>query len=203
MWRRPQSLRSCARHPCPATTSCTSTSVSDRFGPGTTTTSITPSAWSVSARPDRTRTRSSPARSPTSSRPAAPIGPFAEDDGAIPLANPTGLDAGQPTVRTTAQIGDGPHGTIEGDGRGDFDFYLIEGGVAGQQLTVDVDAAVDRVGSRLVRGRDRRHGHHRLQRRRSGIRQLRAARPASRRRLPRRRRRIRLAAEQPIRQWQR
>ena len=80
-------------------------------------------------------------------QPAAPIGPFAEDDGAIPLATPTGLAAGQPTVRTTAQIGDGPHGTIEGDGRGDFDFYLIDGGVAGQQLTVDVDAAV--IGSGL------------------------------------------------------
>ena len=79
--------------------------------------------------------------------PAAQIGPFAEDDGAIPLANPSGLAVGQATVRATAQIGDGPHGTIEGDGSGDFDFYLIEGAVAGQQLTVDVDAVA--IGSSL------------------------------------------------------
>jgi hypothetical protein len=73
--------------------------------------------------------------------PTAPIGPFAEDDGAIPLANPTGLTAARAMVRATAEIGDGPHGTSEGDGSGDFDFYLVEDATAGQQLTVDVDAA--------------------------------------------------------------
>ena len=73
--------------------------------------------------------------------PAAPIGPFAEDDGAIPLANPPGLAAARAAVQATAQIGDGPHGTSEGDGTGDFDFYLVEDAIAGQQLTVDVDAA--------------------------------------------------------------
>lgn len=72
--------------------------------------------------------------------PTAPIGPFPEDDGAFQLANPVGLSVERPGVRATAVIGDGPHGTVEGDGTGDFDDYVIEDAVAGQVLTVDVDA---------------------------------------------------------------
>ncbi len=65
-----------------------------------------------------------------------------EDDGAIPLANPTGLgvDAEADRSRAAAQIGDGPHGTIEGDGTGDFDFYALPAVAAGQSIAVDVDA---------------------------------------------------------------
>jgi hypothetical protein len=72
--------------------------------------------------------------------PPIPVGHVAEDDGAIPLASPTGLTPEQPNVRASAVIGDGPHGTIEGDGSGDFDFYRIDDAAAGQLLTVDVDA---------------------------------------------------------------
>jgi hypothetical protein len=64
---------------------------------------------------------------------AMSIGPFAEDDGAIPLASNAGLEAGQ-RVTVTAQIGDGPHG-VSGDGTGDFDFYTISGVTAGQIIT--------------------------------------------------------------------
>ncbi len=70
------------------------------------------------------------------------IGPFAEDDGAIPLASPTGLSDETPAVRAAATIGDGPHGTA-GSGTGDFDVFALPGLTAGQQLTADVDAAVN------------------------------------------------------------
>ena len=72
--------------------------------------------------------------------PPTPVGHVAEDDGAIPLASATGLTAEQPHVRASAVIGDGPHGTIEGDGSGDFDFYRIDDAAAGELLTVDIDA---------------------------------------------------------------
>ena len=72
--------------------------------------------------------------------PPTQIGDVAEDDGAIPLANPTGLTAEQPSVRASAVIGDGPHGTSEGDGSGDFDFYRIDDAAADQVLTVDAAA---------------------------------------------------------------
>ena len=72
--------------------------------------------------------------------PPRTIGPFGEDDGAIPLAHPTGLTTDRPSVRASAVIGDGPHGTVEGDGSGDFDFYRIDDAPAGQVLTVDIDA---------------------------------------------------------------
>ncbi len=81
------------------------------------------------------------APSPTPERFPAP----AEDDGSIPLAGDTGLATG--TVRrTTATIGDGPHGSA-GDARGDSDFYALRA-EAGQRLVVDVDtvdSAVDTV----------------------------------------------------------
>lgn len=61
-----------------------------------------------------------------------------EDDGAIPLANLTGLPLG-PGGKVFAQgvIGDGLHG-LAGTGTGDFDFYRVSA-VAGQVITVDVD----------------------------------------------------------------
>jgi hypothetical protein len=61
------------------------------------------------------------------------IGPFTEDDGAIPLANDASVSTGQ-RVTVEAQIGDGPHGSF-GTGRGDFDFYAISGVKAGQIIT--------------------------------------------------------------------
>jgi Ca2+-binding RTX toxin-like protein len=64
-----------------------------------------------------------------------------EDDGAIPLANPTGLVGGsQGEVLFTGEIGDGPYGS-SGAGSGDFDFYRLEA-VADQRLSVDVDTPI-------------------------------------------------------------
>ena len=75
------------------------------------------------------------------------IGPFPEDDGAIPLAAPLGLSAARPAVRAAAAIGDGPHGSRPVTARGDFDFYAVRDAAAGQVLTVDLDAAA--IGSGL------------------------------------------------------
>lgn len=69
--------------------------------------------------------------------PETPIGPFAEDDGAIPLANPTGLVSGA-RVRVSGVVGDGPHGSAGGN-TGDFDFFAVTGLSAGQTILVDVD----------------------------------------------------------------
>lgn len=68
--------------------------------------------------------------------PATPIGPFDEDDGAIPLANPTGLGEGRVIVE--GEIGDGPHGSA-GTGTGDFDHFELSGLSAGDTVVVDVD----------------------------------------------------------------
>jgi hypothetical protein len=57
-----------------------------------------------------------------------------EDDGAIPLAQPTDLAAGH-AVQVSATIGDGPYGTSSGD----YDWYSVNA-VAGQTITVDIDA---------------------------------------------------------------
>ncbi len=67
----------------------------------------------------------------------ATIGPFAEDDGAIPIANVTGLISGA-AVKLNGTIGDGPHGSA-GTGNGDFDFFEISGVLAGQVIIVDID----------------------------------------------------------------
>jgi Bacterial pre-peptidase C-terminal domain/RTX calcium-binding nonapeptide repeat (4 copies) len=65
----------------------------------------------------------------------------AEDDGSIPLANPTGLvTEGTDFVVVTARIGDGPHGS-DGTGSGDYDHYRFAAR-AGQLLTVDASAAL-------------------------------------------------------------
>jgi hypothetical protein len=62
----------------------------------------------------------------------------AENDGAIPLANQSGLTAGaEGLVFATGVIGDGPHGS-GGTRTGDFDFYPVDA-AAGQLITVDID----------------------------------------------------------------
>lgn len=69
------------------------------------------------------------------------IGPFAEDDGSIPLASVTGLVNGS-AVKISQFLGNGPHGS-GGTGNGDFDFFVVTGVAAGDEITVDVDAAVN------------------------------------------------------------
>ena len=59
-----------------------------------------------------------------------------EDDGAIPMARPTGLTSGS-RIRASAFIGDGLHGSNGGD-TGDFDFYRIGALVPGQMVTVSI-----------------------------------------------------------------
>jgi Ca2+-binding RTX toxin-like protein len=63
-----------------------------------------------------------------------------EDDGSIPLANPTGLaTSSSDFVVVSAHIGDGPHGSA-GTGAGDYDHYRFAGR-AGQLLSVGASAA--------------------------------------------------------------
>jgi hypothetical protein len=79
---------------------------------------------------------------------SASIGPLpvvigtGEDDGSIPLANPTGLVSGS-VVSASATIGDGPFGATSGD----YDFYSLLGLSVGDVVTVDIDA--DILGSEL------------------------------------------------------
>ncbi|QDT96317.1 GEVED domain-containing protein [Gimesia aquarii] len=68
------------------------------------------------------------------------FGPFAEDDGSIPLANDLGLANGTQIRVVGGTIGDGPHGSA-GTGTGDFDFYRLGGVQAGQRITVSVEDA--------------------------------------------------------------
>ena len=63
------------------------------------------------------------------------------DDGAIPLANETGLTAGM-RVRAEAYIGDGLHGSV-GTSNGDFDVFRIDNLRPGQVVTVDIDTPED------------------------------------------------------------
>lgn len=74
--------------------------------------------------------------------PPAPtiIGPFAEDNGSIPLAVATGLASGF-TVRTSGSIGDGPYGS-GGTGSGDFDFFRLDGVAAGDEILIDADTPI-------------------------------------------------------------
>ncbi|MEE9424843.1 MAG: PPC domain-containing protein [Methylococcales bacterium] len=60
-----------------------------------------------------------------------------EDDGAISLANPSGVGSGFGAMQASGNIGDGPHGST-GSGSGDFDFYSVDLSV-GQKMTVDTD----------------------------------------------------------------
>src|SRR5262245_41096783 len=73
----------------------------------------------------------------TGTRPRTVV-PSAEDDGAIPLANETGLGGGPGRTVTDATIGDGTHGSA-GTGTGDFDYFKITGATAGQTLVADID----------------------------------------------------------------
>lgn len=68
------------------------------------------------------------------------IGPFAEDNGSIPLSVPTGLTSGT-AVRTNGTIGDGPRGSA-GTGTGDHDFFTLAGLSAGDEILIDVDTPV-------------------------------------------------------------
>ncbi|MEE9412036.1 MAG: PPC domain-containing protein [Methylococcales bacterium] len=62
---------------------------------------------------------------------------FTEDDGAIPLANQSGVATDFGAMQTSGTIGDGPHGSA-GSNSGDFDFYSVDL-AAGQSMTVDTD----------------------------------------------------------------
>ena len=61
----------------------------------------------------------------------------AEDDGSIPLAGDTGIGPNRRAIVTSAEIGDGPHGSA-GTGTNDFDFYELTA-TAGQTITVATD----------------------------------------------------------------
>ncbi|MCA2212108.1 PPC domain-containing protein [Jidongwangia harbinensis] len=85
----------------------------------------------------------------------------AEDDGSIPLAGDTGIGESRGGIETSAEIGDGPHGSA-GSGSGDFDFYRVQA-EAGEVLTVqtatptgelDTIAAVYSADGELLVGND-------------------------------------------------
>ena len=63
-------------------------------------------------------------------------GTSSEDDGAIPVANPTALVVDTPLL-FTGTIGDGPFGAT----RGDFDHYALGAVDAGQFIVVDTESA--------------------------------------------------------------
>ncbi|MEX0979348.1 MAG: hypothetical protein WDZ48_10870, partial [Pirellulales bacterium] len=67
-------------------------------------------------------------------QPLTIIGPT-EDDGSIPLANPTGLVSGT-SVGVVGFIGDGPFGFTSGD----YDFYEVPSVAAGDVITVQIGA---------------------------------------------------------------
>ncbi|MEO1498334.1 MAG: Ig-like domain-containing protein, partial [Planctomycetota bacterium] len=77
----------------------------------------------------------------TTPAPATRIFP-GEDDGSIPLATPTGLQAGGAVI-ASATVGDGPFSLTTGD----YDWYAIESVSAGQVITADIDAEI--IGSTL------------------------------------------------------
>jgi hypothetical protein len=67
----------------------------------------------------------------------------AEDDGAIPRARRTGVGSSRPGATTTGRIGDGPHGRAR-SGKGDFDFYRMQGRV-GRELVARVTTPTGRL----------------------------------------------------------
>ena len=71
---------------------------------------------------------------------ATTISPGTEDNGSLPLATETGVgDNGRAAARTTATLGDGPHGPAPaGDGSNDFDVYEVTGHV-GQSIVGDTN----------------------------------------------------------------
>jgi hypothetical protein len=62
-----------------------------------------------------------------------------EDQGSITLATDTGID-GSGAITTTSVLGDGPHGSITGDGSNDFDFYKVTVG-DGQSILADTEGS--------------------------------------------------------------
>jgi hypothetical protein len=72
-----------------------------------------------------------------------------EDDGAIPLANNTGISGATGRAVTDATIGDGPHGSATGD-TGDFDFFKVTNATAGRTLELDIDTPTSSLDSYLV-----------------------------------------------------
>ncbi|MDX1531221.1 MAG: pre-peptidase C-terminal domain-containing protein, partial [Rhodothermales bacterium] len=71
--------------------------------------------------------------------PVDPALPFAEDDGAIPLASPVALAVGEGVRIEGAAIGDGPFGATSGD----FDFYAVTATTEGLTLVANVDVPGD------------------------------------------------------------
>ena len=68
-------------------------------------------------------------------------GTASEDDGAIPLSNGTGIKEGtEQAVVFNEVVGDGPRGSLEGTGTGDFDFYVFSA-TAGTIITIDINTA--------------------------------------------------------------
>jgi len=67
-------------------------------------------------------------------------GPFGEDDGSIDQANFLGLSDGEQIRIVNALIGNGPNGS-GGTDTGDFDYYLVSGLQAGDQLSISVEDA--------------------------------------------------------------
>ena len=63
----------------------------------------------------------------------------AEDQGAIPLATDTAI-VGSGAVTTSSVLGDGPHGSVTGDGSNDVDFYQVNVG-AGQTITANTEGS--------------------------------------------------------------
>ncbi|GAA5115826.1 hypothetical protein GCM10023339_23620 [Alloalcanivorax gelatiniphagus] len=74
----------------------------------------------------------------------------AEDQGAIPLATPTGI-AGNGASVTDSVLGDGPHGPVASGGTGtnDFDFYSVDV-AAGETLAADTEGSATGTDTILV-----------------------------------------------------
>jgi hypothetical protein len=83
------------------------------------------------------------------SAPATTIGPFAEDDGSIPLANVTGLSGSGAAVTAQGTIGNGPHGST-GDNTGDFDVFSVPAATAGERLTAAAEARASTLDSLIT-----------------------------------------------------
>lgn len=65
----------------------------------------------------------------------SPLTGVAEDNGQLNKATDTKID-GRGGITTTSVLGDGPHGTLTGDGSNDYDFYKLVA-TKGDKLTVD------------------------------------------------------------------
>lgn len=74
-----------------------------------------------------------------------PLTGITEDNGQLSTATDTKI-TGTGGVSATSVLGDGPHGTLTGDGSNDYDFYKVSS-TAGLQITVDTrgTTAVDTI----------------------------------------------------------